>query len=109
MMDESGCGGNCEQSQCACEHNHEYYEEDMAGMMMHLAKKAKIELIKEKMKKKLEAVEGKKLDKLADLVVETMLAKYKLKMELEKKHEELGEKWEQMEEKMYEIFNKDKA
>jgi hypothetical protein len=104
MMDEcesGNCENNCEQ-QCGC--RHEYYEEDMAGMMMHLAKKAKFELLKEKMKKRIETVEGKKLDKLADLVVDTMLAKYKLKMELEKKHEELGEKWEEMEEKMEEIF-----
>jgi len=79
----------------------------MAGRMMHLAKEAKMELIKEKMKKRFEAVEGKKFDKLADLVVDTMLAKYKLKSELMQKHDELGEKWEEMEAKMHEIFSKE--
>lgn len=106
MMDESGnCEHGYQNEQCGCAYHHGYYEENMAGIMMHVAKKAKFELIKDKMKKRIEATEGKKLDQLADLVVDTMLAKYKIKMELEKKHEELGTKWEEMEEKMNEIFS----
>ena len=52
---------------------------DMKMMLMWLGKKAKFELLKEKIKKKLEAAEGKKLDEVADLVVEGMMAKAKMK------------------------------
>ncbi len=104
--EKQGCAQDqCGYEQSTCGHHHGWSQEDMAGKMMHLAKEAKMELIKEKMKKRLEAVEGKKLDKLADLVVDTMLAKYKLKGELMKKHDELGEKWEDMESQMHEIFS----
>ena len=63
-------------------------------MMMWLVHSAKMELIKEKMKKKIEAVKGKQLDQVADLFVNAMMEKYKDEAESEKKREELQEKFD---------------
>jgi hypothetical protein len=70
--------------------------------MMHLVKMARAELLKEKIKKKLEAVEGKKLDEMADLLVEA-------KMEMRKARREFWKKKMEMKEKMWEIFNEGEA
>ena len=63
--------------------------EDKYGMMMCLVKDAKEELIKEKLKKRFEAAEGKKLDEMADLIVKLVIEKHKSKMEMYRKKEEL--------------------
>jgi len=68
-------------------------------MMMWLAHSAKMELIKEKMKKKLEAAKGKKLDQVAELFVDAMMEKYKDEAESEKKKEELQQKFDAIFEK----------
>ncbi len=63
-------------------------------MMMGLCDRRKIGAFEEKMKKKLEAVKGKKLDKVADLFVDAMMEEYKDKAGAEKRKEELREKFE---------------
>ena len=85
---ESGQQG-CEcgtQSQCCTG------EYDRMAMMMYLAKSAKMELIKEKVKKKLESAEGKKLDKIADLLIEAMAERRKSSIDSEKKMQSFREK-----------------
>ena len=67
--------------------------------MMYLAKKAKKELIKEKVKKKLEAEHGKKYDEIASLLVETMTMMKKDEKDSEKKMEEMRQRFYSMLEK----------
>lgn len=67
---------------------------DKMWMMMHIAKKAKMELLKEKVKRKLEAAEGKQLDEVADLIVEGMLGKYDLMKGIIKKKKDMQERLE---------------
>ena len=64
----------------------------MMDTMMYLAHKAKFELLKEKMKKKIEASDGKRLDQIADIVVEALLESKKEKAESESRMQELREK-----------------
>ena len=63
-------------------------------MMLCLAKEAKMELIREKVKKSLEAADGKRLDKIADLLVEAMLEHKKDRTSMANKWSELNEKFE---------------
>ena len=94
----------CENEKCGCssEENCQCSGEgsccggnyDKTDMFMYLAHSAKMELIKDKMKKKLEATQGKKLDKIADLFVDAMMEKWKDKAELSRKKEELMAKLE---------------
>ena len=81
---EQSCG--CEQGGC-CEG-----EYDKLDMFLYMAKGAKMELLKEKMKKRLEASHGKKLDKVADLIVEALLEQHKTEDDISKKKQELSEK-----------------
>ena len=95
----SKCG--CGQEQCKC--SSDGCCEDSHGkldMFMYLVHSAKMELIKEKMKKKLEAMKGKQYDQVADLFVNAMMEKYKDEAESESKREELAQKFE-------DIFNKE--
>ena len=66
---------------------------DKFDKMMWVAKEAKMELMKEKMKKKLESVHGKKLDKIADFIVEAMHQHKKAGKEMMKQIEESREKF----------------
>ena len=88
---ECGCG----QEQCKC--SSDGCCEDSHGkldMFMYLVHSAKMELIKEKMKKKLEAVKGKQLDQVAELFVNAMMEKYKDEAESERKMDELQQKFD---------------
>ena len=80
----SECGCGQEQCKCpsdsCCEDSH-----DKLDMFMYLVHSAKMELIKEKMKKKIEAVKGKQLDQVAELFVNAMMEKYKDEAESERK------------------------
>lgn len=67
---------------------------------MYLVKKAKFELLKEKIKKKLEATDGKKLDEAAELLVQTMREKKKAIMQIKKKKYD-------MQDRLQEIFSKE--
>jgi hypothetical protein len=62
---------NCGQEECCC---------TMAEDMLCLVKCAKHDLLKEKMKKLLETKIGKKLDKVAEVAVEAVLAKMQRKI-----------------------------
>ena len=73
-------------------------------MMMWLVKSAKAELIREKVKAKLEEAEGKKLDKLADFLVESMLEHKKAKADFYRLKEEQESKDESAREKFWEIL-----
>jgi len=72
-----------------CEHKQDghHYLTNMIG----LARCAKKELLKEKMKANLEKKVGDKLDKVADLLVDAMLEEYKAGVENKKRYEELRE------------------
>ncbi len=87
--EEKNC--NCEGT-CSCNQScgQEY---DHFGMTLWLAKKAKIELLKEKIKKRIEATQGKKLDKMADIAIEAITEHKKSSVEMEKKYEDLREKF----------------
>ena len=71
-----------------------YMKHEKYYAMMCLVKEAKYELLKEKMKKKLELSEGKKLDEMANLMVEAVMEKHKGKMEFMRKKEETRKKLE---------------
>lgn len=73
---------------------------DKESMLMHLVMAAKMELIKEKVKKRIEAEEGKKLDEIAGVLVQAKMDYHKKKMEMMEKKEEARERLE-------EIFGKD--
>lgn len=81
---ECGCG----QQECSC------YEMDRMAMMMCLVKEAKMELLKEKIKKKLEEADGKRLDSIAGLLVEAVTDCRKGKEDLHRKMEEMRSKFE---------------
>ena len=98
-----GCGKNecgCGQEQCNCSQENccegQYGKIDMFMWLVH---SAKMELIKEKMKKKLDAVKGKQLDQVAELFVNAMMEKYKDQAESEGKREELQRKFDEIFEK----------
>jgi len=65
---------------------------DMMPMMKHVFMKAKMKVLKEKMMKRIEAKEGKKLDAAADLIVDYMLDHFQGKMKRMGKKAELTEK-----------------
>ena len=95
-----GCGSN-EGSQCGCSCESSCGRiYDKIDMFMYLVHSSKMELIKEKMKKKLEAAKGKQFDQVADLFVNAVMEKYKDEAESERKKEELRQKFE-------EIFSKE--
>jgi hypothetical protein len=78
-----------EECDCHCD------ESDSKMMMLwHVGKFAKMELLKEKIKKRLEAAQGKKLDKMADFAVEAMNEYHKAKGDMSKKWQEMHEKFE---------------
>jgi hypothetical protein len=62
-------------------------------MMVWVAKEAKMELFKEKVKKKIDAAHGKKLDKLSDVIVEAITEKMKHQQEALKRKQELRDKF----------------
>jgi hypothetical protein len=91
---ERGCGKMCVEGM-----DHMMWhgtESDKVEMMLFLAKKARMELLKEKMKKKLDALEGKKLDQVADLIVNAMLGRHKMEREGMEKKEDLLDKLDEI-------------
>ena len=81
-----GCGCNSPEQSCGkC---------DKMEMFMEVAKTAKSELLREKIKKRLEVVMGKKLDKVAELLVEAMIDHYKSEMEQENKEQDFRQRFE---------------
>jgi hypothetical protein len=84
-----GCGTGCSCSCCGHggEDGHEKCKE-----LLFLAKTAHMELLKQKMKTAIEAKIGKKMDKVADLVVDTALAYMKHDMAKKTAHADFDEK-----------------
>ena len=71
-------------------------EHEKFHMMMCLAKSAKMELLKDKIKKKIEAAEGKKLDEMAAVIADMLLEKQKMRMGFKKKKHEMKKKLEEI-------------
>ncbi len=61
-----------------------------------LGRSAKFELLREKVKQRIDKQQGKKLDKIADLVVDAISQKAKTSEELEKKREQLRNAFEEL-------------
>ena len=102
---DCGCSSNecgCGQESCKCGSESSCCEgrSGKIDMFMYLVHEAKMELIKEKMKKRLEAMKGKQFDQVADMFVNAMMEKCKDKAESERKMEEL-------EQKFYAVFEKE--
>ena len=79
-MDECKIGASCgDEHPCGDDHRggHAYHEEccDRAERVMGLAKDAKHDLLKEKMKKLFESKVGKQLDKVAEVAVDAVIAR----------------------------------
>jgi hypothetical protein len=81
---------------CGCGRKPEHGEEhpDKFAMMMCMGKAAKMELLKEKLKKRIDATQGKRLDQVADIIAEMMAEKYKAKAAVKRKKKELRQKLE---------------
>jgi hypothetical protein len=77
-----------------CGHDHEH--PDMMGMLMCLAKDAHVELLKEKIKKKIDATQGKKMDEIAQVIADAMAEKMKMKMGKMRKKREMREEIEEI-------------
>lgn len=84
------CSDECNEKNCGCGSCCEG-EYDKLDMFLYMAKGAKMELLKEKMKKKLETTHGKKLEKVADLIVDALLEQYKTEEDSSRKRQELNE------------------
>ena len=81
-------GGGC------CQRHGPEGERDKFHMMMCMAKEAKMELLQEKIKKKIEATQGKKLDEIAAVIADLMAEKQKSRMGMKKKKMEAKKKLE---------------
>jgi hypothetical protein len=69
---------------------------DRFAMMMCMAKGAKMELLKEKLKKRIDATQGKSLDRVADVLAEMLAEKHKAKAGMMKRRMELKHKLEEI-------------
>ena len=96
---EGCCSNESKECSCSCESSCCESGYDKMSMFLYLVHSAKMELIKEKMKKKLESVKGRQLDQVADLFVNAMMEEYKNKAEAERKREELQQKFDAIFEK----------
>ena len=93
----------CEEGKCSCKNecseqccNCGAEEYDKSDMFFYLAKEAKMDLLKEKIKKRLDSVDGKKLDKAAELIVDMLLDYYKTEDDISNKKQEFNEKLEKI-------------
>ncbi|MDR4509564.1 MAG: hypothetical protein MRJ65_15275 [Candidatus Brocadiaceae bacterium] len=91
---ECCCGSHCSSNHTCHSHckTHGGYKKEgdhCVSDMLKLARCAKKELLKEKLKANLEKKVGDKLDKVADLLVDAMLEEYKADMENKERRDEL--------------------
>ena len=68
---------------------------DQADYARSLAHWAKVELLKEKVKQRMDDKYGPQLDKIADLVTEVVVESAKNVGQLERKEEELEDAWDE--------------
>ena len=85
VMKTCGPSGSCSSSSCG--------EADYARALAHWAK---MELLKEKVKQRIDARHGAKLDKMADLIVELVESERKSQEEMYAKEEELASQFESL-------------
>lgn len=81
------CNCGCHDESCACEchkHHHHHEHEDFAHELIEMADEAWMEVLREKIKKQVEASSGKNLDQLAKLVAEANQSRWKSKLALNK-------------------------
>lgn len=94
--DSRGCG--CEAQSCGCGSEgcscdfYEGFESRLMQMALFAHKSALFERIRERIEKQ----EGEKLDKIADLVVETAMGRFKDAQEAERKRQEIRDKLREM-------------
>mgnify|MGYP001619185067 CR=1 FL=1 len=92
------CSSNCKEQSCECGNGCGCGEEQCSKLDMYfwLAKQAKMELLKEKMKKRLEASDGKRLDRVTELIVGALLEHNKAEADVSKRRQELNEQLEKI-------------
>ena len=84
---EECCGPGCNCSRCCSNESDCCSGYDTSAMAKMIYKKAMLEMVKDRVKKKLEDTHGKKADKLADLVLEGMEGSKEMKGLMKKKCE----------------------
>ena len=86
--------GHHHESCCKCHdhHHHDGEHEGFAKQLLELADEAWMELLHEKVKKRIEATNGAKLDQLAQIVADANNARWQSKLAKEKGCEEFEEK-----------------
>ena len=77
------------------EHSHDHCHESFADQLIHMADEAWMELLKEKMKKQIEAQTGKHMDELAKIVTEENEKRWKNKIVGKNNSEEFRRKIEE--------------
>jgi hypothetical protein len=77
---------------CNCGESAVDFYDVMERRLMQMTFWAHKELLFDKIKQKIQAEEGEKLDKLADLLIDASKSKWKSEQEMEKKREELRER-----------------
>ena len=83
----SKCQCGCE-SECGCGCNGEMSAQSAhMQMFMQIKKKAMVELISDRVKRRLEQSQKEKLDKIADILVEMAAEHMRIKKEMSKKYE----------------------
>ena len=88
-----GCEGECD-CQNSCSEDKCCSEQSMLATIAYMAKGAKMEILREKIKKKLESSYAKKLDDVADIAVEALVQCHEDKHEMKKKWQDLEKKLE---------------
>lgn len=83
----SGCGCGCSECKCACHQK----EGCFSDQLLEMADEAWMELLHEKIKKHIESISGKELDKLAAIVSKANHARWKEKMDICKTKDDFKE------------------
>lgn len=87
---ECSCCGHSEHEHCpSCgecieHHHHEHKHQDFSKELLELADQAWMDVLKEKIKARVESLSGKNLDELASIVAEANHERWKHKMETQK-------------------------
>jgi len=81
---------------CGHDFGHHGEHADKFGMMMCLAKEAHMELLKEKLKRRIDSTQGKKMDEIVSVIADAMAEKMKARMEAKRRKHEMWEKLEEI-------------
>lgn len=89
------CNSGHHQQECCCkchEHHHDGEQGDFAKQLLELADEAWMEVLYDKIKKKVETTNGAKLDQLAQIVADANNARWEAKLSKEKRCDEYEDK-----------------